>query len=62
MLVEGLLICHECGCASDNLASGWAAFAGEDRDGIEATSVAIMCPVCAFREFEWKPDVAEGYV
>ena len=42
--------------------SGWAAFTGEDPDGIEATSVVIMCPVCAAREFEWRPEAADGYV
>ena len=57
-----LLICAECGCASDQYAAGWAAFSGEDPEGSERTSVAIMCPVCAFREFEWKPENAEGYV
>ena len=62
MLVEGLLIRGECGCASDDLASGWAAFSGEDPDGREPTSVVIMCPACAAREFEWRPEAAEGYV
>ena len=55
------MICDECGCASDEHASGWAAFHGEDPEGIEPTSVAIMCPVCAAREFEWKPENAEAY-
>ena len=62
MLVEGLLICGECRCASDDLASGWAAFTGEDPDGLEPTGVVIMCPVCAYREFEWRPENAQGYV
>ena len=57
-----LLICGECGCASDQYAFGWAAFTGEDPKGVEPTSVAIMCPICAAREFEWKPENAEGYV
>ena len=57
-----LLICDECACASDEHGAGWAAFHGEDPDGIEPTSLAIMCPVCAGREFEWKPENAEGYV
>jgi hypothetical protein len=56
-----LLICDESGCASNEYAAGWAAFHGEDPDGIEPTSVAIMCPVCAAREFEWRPEAAEGY-
>lgn len=56
-----LLICGECGCASDQYAAGWAAFTGEDPDRNEPTSVAIMCPVCAAREFEWKPQNAEDY-
>ena len=56
MRVEGLLHCEDCGCASDDRASGWAAFTGEDPEGIEPTSVVIMCPVCAAREFEWRPE------
>ena len=40
---------------SDELGRSWAAFTGEDPDGIEPTTVAIMCPVCAAREFEWRP-------
>ena len=62
MRVAGLLHCGDCGCASDQLATGWAAFTGEDPDGIEATSIVILCPVCATREFEWRPEAAEGYV
>ena len=56
-----LLICGECHCASDEHANGWAAFTGEDPDGIEPTSVVIVCPICAAREFEWRPEAAEGY-
>jgi hypothetical protein len=37
------------------------AFTGEDPDGLEPTSVVIMCPVCAAREFEWRPEAAENY-
>jgi hypothetical protein len=58
---EVLLICAECGCASDEHARGWGAFTGEDPDDIEPTSVLIMCPVCATLEFEWRPEAAEGY-
>ncbi len=56
-----LLICGACGCASDEYADRWAAFTGEDPDRLEATSVVIMCPVCAALEFEWRPEAAEGY-
>jgi hypothetical protein len=56
-----LLICGECHCASDEHARGWAAFTGEDPDGIEPTSVVIVCPICAAREFEWRPEAAAGY-
>ena len=60
---EGLLHCEDCGRASDHRASGWAAFTGEDPDGVEPTSVVIMCPACAAREFEWRPEAAaEGDV
>jgi hypothetical protein len=61
MPADVLLICAECGCASDRDARGWAAFTGEDADGIEPTIVVVMCPVCAAREFGWRPDAAEGY-
>jgi hypothetical protein len=50
-----LLTCGECGCASDEHAKGWAAFADEDPDGLEPTSVVIMCPVCAARKFSGGP-------
>ena len=56
-----MLQCDECGCVSDELGKSWAAFTGEDPDGIEPTSVAIMCPVCAAREFDWRPDEAADY-
>lgn len=57
-----MLRCEECGCVSDELGRAWAAFTGEDPDGREETSVAIMCPVCAAREFEWRPEAAADYV
>lgn len=56
-----LLICAGCACASDQDARGWVAFTGKDPDGLELTSVVVMCPVCAAREFKWRPDAAEGY-
>jgi hypothetical protein len=55
-------MCEECGCVSDQLGRSWAAFTGEDPDGMEPTTVAIMCPVCAAREFEWRPEYASDYV
>jgi hypothetical protein len=56
-----VLRCDECGCTSDELGRLWVAFTGEDPDGVEPTSVAIMCPVCAAREFEWRPEAAADY-
>jgi len=56
-----LLICGECGCASDEHAAGWAAFTGEDPKGLEPTSIVILCPVCAAREFEWRPEAVDSY-
>ena len=56
-----LLICGECGCASDEHARGWTAFAGDDDEGREPSSIAIMCPVCAAIEFEWRPETAHAY-
>ena len=55
-------MCDECGCVSDQLGRSWAALTGEDPDGMERTTVAIMCPVCAAREFEWRPEYASDYV
>jgi hypothetical protein len=46
---------------SDELGRSWAAFSGEDPDGVESTSIAIMCPICAAREFEWRPEAAVDY-
>ena len=57
-----MLRCDECGCVSDELGRSWAAFSGEDPDGVEPTSIAIMCPVCAAREFEWRPEAAVDYI
>jgi hypothetical protein len=47
---------------SDELGRSWVAFTGEDPDGVEPTSVAIMCPVCAAHEFDWRPEAATDYV
>jgi hypothetical protein len=47
---------------SDELGRSWAAFSGEDPDRVESTSVAIMCPICAAREFEWRPEAAVDYI
>ena len=56
-----LLICDECGCASDEDAHSWTAFTVGDTEGHEATGVVIMCPVCAYREFKRRPGIAERY-
>jgi hypothetical protein len=56
-----VLRCDECGCVSDELGRSWVAFTGEDPDGIEPTSIAIMCPACAAREFDWRPEAGAGY-
>ena len=45
----------------DELGRSWVAFTGEDPDGLEPTSVAIMCPACAAREFDWRPEAAADY-
>ena len=59
---RSVLQCDECGCVSDELGRSWVAFTGEDPDGVEPTSVAIMCPVCAAHEFDWRPEAATDYV
>jgi hypothetical protein len=56
-----LLTYAECGCSSDEEARGWAAFSGEDTEGIEPTSLLIFCPVCAAKEFGYRPERAEEY-
>jgi hypothetical protein len=40
---------------------GWAAFLGEDTEGMEPTCVGIFCPVCATEEFGYRPERAEEY-
>jgi hypothetical protein len=55
-----LLTCEECGCPSDDDARGWVAFLAED-DGLEPTSVATVCPVCAAEEFGYRPERADEY-
>jgi len=57
-----VLRCDECGCISDELGRSWAAFSGEDPDGVEPTSIAIMCPACAAREFDWRLEAAADYI
>jgi hypothetical protein len=52
----------ECGCCSGELGKGWAAFIGEDPDGIDPPCVVIYCPPCAAREFGYRLDVAATYV
>jgi hypothetical protein len=36
-----LLVCEECGYSSHDEARGWAAFLGEDTEGIEPTCSGI---------------------
>jgi hypothetical protein len=57
-----VLYCGECGCCAGALPRGWAAFLSEDPDGIDEPGIAVYCPVCAAREFGYRPDVAERYV
>lgn len=57
-----MLICVECGCCSDELAKGWAAYQGTDPDGIEPDDVSVYCPVCAAQHFGFRPELAETYV
>ena len=39
-------------------AKGWAAFIGEDTDGLEPPCIGVFCPVCAADEFGYR---REGY-
>ena len=48
-----VLVCAECRKRSDHEARGWAAFIGEDVDGLEPPSVVIFCPDCATTEFDY---------
>lgn len=55
------LACEECGCVSRGEAEGWAAFLGEDREGVEPTSMGIFCPRCAALEFDYRLEEGSEY-
>ena len=61
-----MLCCIECGCCSGELGKGWVAFRCDEPDPDEPdegrSMIAIYCPVCATREFGYRPDVGAGYV
>jgi hypothetical protein len=48
-LVEGKLICVECGLTEDGFCRGWRGFLTDDE--YAPAEVAILCPDCAWREF-----------
>jgi hypothetical protein len=49
----GLLVCHECGFASEEC-TGWISHLVQDPDDPETPAeVAVYCPLCAEREFEY---------
>jgi hypothetical protein len=52
---RGVLVCVECGCVSDEEASGWRAYREDVPGEDEPASVAIFCPICAAREFDAAP-------
>lgn len=55
------LICEECGCVSRREAEGWAAFLGEDRTGVEPSSVGLFCPRCAALQFDYRLEEGSEY-
>jgi len=61
-----VLYCIECGCCSDELGKGWVAFRCDEPDPDEPdegpSMIAIYCPVCATREFGYRPEVGASYV
>jgi len=68
MWETGFLRCEECGCASDELCRGWAAFVADDLDeSIELDGsdppqiVLVYCPPCAASEFGHRPDHPDTY-
>ena len=40
-----LLVCEECGCASEDEARGWEGHLAQEDDGSD--TVAIFCPTCS---------------
>jgi hypothetical protein len=56
--------CVECGCSSDELGTGWAAYRCDEPDPDEPAdgrpSVALYCPECAGREFGYRPHARPG--
>jgi hypothetical protein len=59
-----MLYCIECDCCSGGLGKGWVAFRCDDPD-LEVNdppAVLVYCPVCAAREFGYRPEVAANYV
>jgi hypothetical protein len=61
-----VLYCIECGCCSGELGKGWVAFRCDEPDPDEPdegrSMIAIYCPVCATREFGYRPEVGGNYV
>ncbi len=61
-----MLYCIECGCCSGELGKGWVAFRCDEPDPDEPdegrSMIAVYCPVCATREFGYRPEVGATYV
>lgn len=57
-----MLYCEECGCCSE-FGKGWIAnnVPYDPEDG-EPACVAVYCPPCAARHFNYRPDGAATYV
>jgi hypothetical protein len=56
------MYCDECGCCSGELGAGWTAWVCLDPDNVDPASIVVYCPPCAAAEFDYRPDVAAGYV
>jgi hypothetical protein len=55
------LTCEACGCVSRGEADGWAAFLGDDTEGIEPLGVGIFCPRCAALQLDHRPEHGGDY-
>jgi hypothetical protein len=48
--------CAECGCSSRPGWPGWRAYRTDDPELHEASALALFCPQCAEREFDYDAD------
>ena len=62
-LLDGLVVCMDCGCVSGELGRDWAAYISQDPDDeLDPPAIAVYCRPCAASEFDHRPDAADAYV